>query len=92
MESYVATFLTPVLTGLVVWLIERKKTKRDELKERAEEVNAEVNVATMELAYASAMALKRGEPNGEVEKALTAYNSAKKHLDEFYMKQKNKLV
>ena len=52
MESIAVAVLTPILTGLIVWLIERDRTKKDELKKEAEEINAEVNVATMELAYA----------------------------------------
>ena len=83
MESVAAVFLTPIITGLIVWFIERSRAKKDEIKEEAEEINAEVNVATMELAYATAMAVKRGQPNGEVEDAVKAYNAAKKRMDQF---------
>ena len=92
MESIAVAVLTPILTGLIVWLIERDRTKKDELKKEAEEINAEVNVATMELAYATAMAVKRGQPNGEVETAVAAYNAAKKRMDQFNEKMKNKMI
>lgn len=92
MESVAAVFLTPIITGLIVWFIERSRAKRDEIKEEAEEINAEVNVATMELAYATAMAVKRGQPNGEVEDAVKAYNAAKKRMDQFNEKMKNKII
>lgn len=92
MESVAAVFLTPIITGLIVWFIERSRAKKDEIKEEAEEINAEVNVATMELAYATAMAVKRGQPNGEVEDAVKAYNAAKKRMDQFNEKMKNKII
>ena len=92
MESIAAVFLTPIITGLIVWFIERSRAKKDEIKEEAEEINAEVNVATMELAYATAMAVKRGQPNGEVEDAVKAYNAAKKRMDQFNEKMKNKMI
>lgn len=92
MESVAAVFLTPIITGLIVWFIERSRAKKDAIKEEAEEINAEVNVATMELAYATAMAVKRGQPNGEVEDAVKAYNAAKKRMDQFNEKMKNKMI
>lgn len=82
---------TSILTGLVVWFIERNKTKNDELKEEAEEINADINYATMKLSYATAMALKRGKANGEVEDAINEYNKAKDKRDKFYEKLNNNL-
>lgn len=92
MESIAAVFLTPILTGLIVWSIERYRTKKEELKEQAEEINAEVNVATMELAYATSIAVENGTTNGELKLAKEAYASAKKKLDNFNQKQMNKIV
>ena len=92
MESIAAVFLTPILTGLIVWSIERYRTKKEELKEQAEEINAEVNVATMELAYATSIAVENGTTNGELKRAKEAYASAKKKLDNFNQKQINKIV
>lgn len=82
---------TPILTGLVVWFIERNKIKNDEQKEEAEEINADINYATMQLSYATAMAVKRGKANGEVEEAINEYNKAKAKRDKFYEKLNNNL-
>ena len=61
-------------------------------EEQAEEINAEVNVATMELAYATSIAVENGTTNGELKRAKEAYASAKKKLDNFNQKQINKIV
>lgn len=92
MEGIITAVLTPIITALVVWAIERDRTKKDELREKAEKINSEINVATMELAYATAMAVKRGKANGEVETAVAAYKEAKKHREEFLETLKNKML
>lgn len=90
--EYLSTILTPVLTALIVWLIERDRIKKDDLRDEAEAVNRDVNSATMELAYATAMAVKRGQPNGEVEKAVEAYKAAKKKQEAFNLKLQDKMI
>lgn len=92
MEYIITAIVTPVLTAILVWLIERGKQAKDDLREEAEDINIEVNSATMELAYATAIALKRGKPNGEVESAIKAYNEAKKRQDAFNEKVKTKVI
>ena len=92
MYDYIAPFITPILTALVVWFIERDRDKKDSLRDEAEQVNREVNSATMELTYATAVAVKRGKANGEVEAAIDAYNSAKKHQDEFNQKLQQQII
>lgn len=92
MESLAVAVLTPILTGLIVWSIERYRTKKEELKEQAEEINAEVTVATMELAYATSIAVENDRTNGELKHAREIYASAKKKLDNFNQKQMNKIV
>lgn len=77
---------TPILTALIVWLIERARDKHDELKDEIEQVDREVNSATMELAYATAVAVERGKTNGELKKAKDAYNNAVKHQKELGQK------
>lgn len=90
--EYLQTILTPILTGLIVWVVTHHRAKEDELKDEAEEVNADVNYATMELAYATAMAVKRGKANGEVENAVKAYEDAKEKRDKFNEKLQNKVI
>lgn len=77
---------TPILTALVVWFIERARDKHDALKDEIEQVGREVNSATMELAYATAVAVERGKTNGELKKAKDAYNNAVKHQKELGQK------
>lgn len=86
MESVITAIATPILTALIVWLIERARDKHDELKDEIEQVDREVNSATMELAYATAVAVERGKTNGELKKAKDAYNKAVKHQKELGQK------
>lgn len=88
----ITALITPILTGLIVWGIEHHKTEKDALKEEADQVDADINYATMQLAYATAMAVKRGKANGEVEDAVKAYDAAKEKRDKFNEKLKNKVV
>lgn len=81
---------TPVIVGLLLAYFQHlnnkryeKMDKRADLRKREGEVNAEMTEATMKLAYASAMALKRGTPNGEVEEGIAAYNKALKKRKKF---------
>ena len=86
-------FASPILVGIILYLFqkaaekreaerEKETEERDELREEAEKVNREVNTATMELSYATAVAVERGKTNGELKKAKAAYNNAVKHQDE----------
>ena len=90
MESMIAAIATPIITGLVVWYIERARDKKAELKEEAETVNREVNNATMQLAYATAIAVEQHKTNGELKRAKAAYNKAVQHQNELGQKLINK--
>lgn len=92
MESYIAAFLTPILTALIVWAIERDRDKRNEQKEEAEKINRRVNLATMELAYATAIAVEKGKTNGELKKAKEAYKEATDAQNEFNRKLQEQLM
>ena len=85
---------TPVIVGVVVgvimWLFQtraekreqtrdRMNSERDEIRDKIETVNREVNSATMELAYATAIAVEQGKTNGELKRAKAAYNKAVDH-------------
>lgn len=50
---------------------ESEKNRRKEAK-----LNLDLTFATAQLSYASAMALKRGHANGEVEEAVNVYEKA----------------
>lgn len=92
MESYIAAFLTPILTALIVWAIERDRDKRNEQKEEAEKINRRVNLATMELAYATAIAVEKHKTNGELKKAKEAYKEATDAQNEFNRKLQEQLM
>lgn len=77
---------TPILTALVVWFIERARDKHDALKDEIEQVNREVNNATMELAYATSIAVSEHKCNGELHRAQKAYDNAVEHQKELGQK------
>lgn len=59
---------------------EAARTKRDLL-------SMELSMATADLAYANAMAIKRGSPNGEIEAGVAAYEKAQKKYLAFLSEQ-----
>lgn len=88
---------TPIIVGIVVGVImyifqeraekrekqrEAKTDKRDKIRDDVERVNREINAATMELSYATAIAVERGKTNGELKRAKAAYDNAIKHQNE----------
>lgn len=87
----IASAILPSLIVAVVGYRINKKTDRryeeaqKQHKERvkAEKLSMEMQLATADLAYASAMALKRGKANGEVEKGVASYEKAKADYFEF---------
>lgn len=79
MEYLVEKLFTPVFTALLVWFIEWRRAKKEETRDEVEEVNREINMATMELAYATSVAVEKGSTNGEMKKARKAYDKAVEH-------------
>ena len=66
---------------------DREQDQKDQARLKYEEVSLDVNTASAKLAYALAMAWKRGSPNGEVEAGINAYNEAMAKQAEFLRKQ-----
>ena len=62
---------------------DKKEDHREELRRKESRLLLDMSMANGELGYASAMALKRGQPNGEVEAAIKAYNEAKEKYENF---------
>ena len=92
--SYFIGLLPTLITSILLFYIQRKQGKKDKKysireAERAEEsrISLELEMATAKLAYATAMALKRGKVNGEVEEGIEAYNKARAAFVEFERKQ-----
>lgn len=90
-----AVFVIQLVATLVITHLVNKKLKerddKQDKKEKArvnyENVSLEVNIASAKLSYALAMAWKRGQPNGEVEAGITAYNEAMQKLQTFLRDQ-----
>lgn len=83
-----------LLTGVVLAVFNsrfQKTIKERDKSEKARQIEAKLNLdltfATAQLSYASAMALKRGHANGEVETAVTAYEEALRSYRKFEREQ-----
>lgn len=88
-ELFLAIFpslLTGVMLAVFSVKLNRTAKRRDAAeKNRVEEakLNLDITFATAQLAYAIAMAMKRGHPNGEVEEAVDVYVKALSSYREF---------
>ena len=85
-----------IIVGLTLFYWERRQKKADaETKKHREEkletdtVRLDLEVATAQLSYATAMALKRGKANGEMEVAIDAYENA---MERFRSLERQRLV
>ena len=79
-----------LITSLLVYYIKKQMDLRDEKAERELELrkkesrlSLQMMVTGNKLAKATAMALKRGTPNGEVEEVLESYEKAEKDYFDF---------
>lgn len=61
--------------------------RREKERLKSETLRISLLVASAQLSYASAMALKRGHANGEVEEAVVQYEKAMKEFREFEREQ-----
>lgn len=82
-----------IITGLFLYYWQRGQKRRDEKqaagdkrREEIEQVNREVNNATMELTYATSLAVSEHKCNGELHRAQEAYNAAVQHRNELGQK------
>lgn len=87
--SFFMGLVPAIITSIAVFYWQRAQNKRDkatehhsDAKKRQDLMVLEMQMATAKLAFANAMAIKRGTPNGEVEEGINAYEDArKKYLD-----------
>ena len=95
MLEIIITAVLPSLTvGILLAIFNKRQQKKasvieEEKKARLESEYLQLNltVATAQLAYAVAMAVKRGEPNGEIEDGIEAYDKAIRDFRKFEKKQ-----
>jgi len=93
-ESIIGAIAPGILVGLVLFYWERRQKRSDSDRSAQEEAQIEsdllrldLEVATAQLSFAVAMAVKRGTPNGEMEEALERYQKAITKFRAFERKQ-----
>lgn len=91
---YVLGLVPSVVTAMLVFYMQRRQNRRDSeadartaARKREYLLSLDMSVATAKMAYANAMAIKRGSTNGEMEDALAAYAKAKKAWVSFMNEQ-----
>ena len=57
--------------------------KRATYRRESDKINGDMSEASMELAYATSIAVEKGKTNGEMKKARKMYEDAKSERDEF---------
>ncbi len=94
MVAILSAALPGLLTGLVLAYWNRKQNRQDNQRKAQEEAAVEsdmlridLEVATAQLSYAVAMAVRRGHANGEMEIAIERYEKAMEKFRKFERKQ-----
>ena len=95
---YLISLLPAIITGSVLFYVQRSQKKRDKIaderakaREKETYVMLELELAAAQLSYATAMAIKRGTPNGEIEEGIEQYQKALKGFRDFEREQLSKL-
>lgn len=93
-ETIIMAILPSLTVGILLAIFNRRQQKRAieiaeerEAKLESEYLQLNLTVATAQLSYAVAMAVKRGEPNGEIEEGIKAYDKAMNDFRKFERKQ-----
>lgn len=87
-----------LLVSVIMLVINTRQKKREAERDRRQEhrvaarnresvLHLNLQMATAKLSYATAMAIKRGKPNGEIEDGIVAYEKAKKEYLNFLNQQ-----
>ena len=93
-EALILNMGQTVVISMLVYLLQRKQKKRDELVNKRTEnrkkeslLLLEMNMACARLAYAVAVAIKNKRTNGEVAEGIEAYEQAKEKYFTFLNEQ-----
>ena len=91
---FLEAILPSLLVGVVMAFYNRKQSikhremdERERNARRKDKLEIALLVATAELSYAISMAIKRGSPNGEIEKAIERYDYAMTRFRDFEQDQ-----
>lgn len=94
MTAAVSAVIPSMVCGIFMAWFNRKQKRRSEnedrhLRAQKEEslLHLDLMMATAKLAYAAAVAIKRGRANGEVEEGIAAYEAARKKYLAFLNEQ-----
>ena len=94
MWTTILSILSPVLVGIFLFFFQRSQTEKDKAvaddhKARCKEslLSLEMITAAADLSYATAIAVKRGYANGEVEIGIASYEKAKENYRLFMTEQ-----
>lgn len=90
--------LPSLLVSLYMAFFNRRISKKDkyaesfdEARRQSDQLKLSLLIATAQLSYAVAMAIKRGHPNGEIEEAAKQYNKALSAFRDFERMQVTRL-
>ena len=82
--------LPSLIVGIVLGVWNRKQNKKNKTEEennkcalQKELLKIDLILASAQLSYAVAMAIKRGTPNGEMEKGIEQYEKAMETFEHF---------
>lgn len=94
MTEFISAVLPSLFVGVVMYFWERRQrkfekemTEKEETRARGELVKLDLTCATAALTYATAMAVKRGSTNGELETAIANYETAMESFRKFEREQ-----
>lgn len=88
--AFVQTVLAAIITHSIKKRIDAKtelEHTREAMRQKRDELLLHITMADADLSYAVVAAIKRGSPNGEVEKAVEKYNKAMEAYTDFMQSQ-----
>ena len=88
--ALVQTVLAAIITHSIKKRIDAKtelEHTREATRQKRDELLLHITMADADLSYAVVAAIKRGSPNGEVEKAVEKYNKAMEAYTDFMQSQ-----
>ena len=88
--AVVQTVLAAIITHSIKKRIDAKaelEHAREAMRQKRDELLLHITMADADLSYAVVAAIKRGSPNGEIEKAVEKYNKAMEAYTVFMQSQ-----